>query len=126
MSYVPLHVYSEYSFLKSGLTLDKYFLFAKKHHFKCLGICDYQVMFGFPIFFEKCNALGIKPILGMDVKLGRFLLSIFIQNEEGYLNLIKISNAIQSNAFSYNDITSNQSGLVFVLSVNAKIGRAHV
>lgn len=51
MSYVPLHVYSEYSFLKSGLTLDKYFSFAKKHNFKCLGICDYQVMFGFPIFF---------------------------------------------------------------------------
>lgn len=118
MSYVPLHVYSEYSFLKSGLTLDKYFSFAKKHNFKCLGICDYQVMFGFPIFFEKCNELGIKPILGMDVKLGRFLLSIFIKNEEGYLNLIKISNAIQNNTFSYNDITSNQSGLVFVLSVN--------
>ena len=118
MKFIPLHVYSEYSFLKSGLTLDKYFSFAKKNNLQYMGISDFEVMFGFPIFYEKCQELNIKPILGMDIKLGRFLLTLFIKDEVGYLNAIKISNTIQDNNFTYDQIVKNQEGLIFVLSVN--------
>ena len=118
MKFIPLHVYSEYSFLKSGLTLDKYFSFSKKNNLQYMGISDFEVMFGFPIFYEKCQGLNIKPILGMDIKLGRFLLTLFIKDEVGYLNAIKISNTIQDNTFTYDQIVKNQEGLIFVLSVN--------
>lgn len=118
MNFIPLHVYSEYSFLNSGLTLDKYFSFAKKHKLNILGVSDFQVMFSFPAFVELAKKHNIKPILGMDVKLGNYLLSIFIKDETGYLNLIKINNFLNSSNFSYDFLKNHQEGLFFVISIN--------
>lgn len=118
MNFIPLHVYSEYSFLNSGLTLDKYFSYAKKYKYSTLGISDYQVLFGLPTFNALALDNNITPVFGMDIKLGKYLLSIYVQNEEGYLNLIQITNFLQTNDISYNHLLKHQNGLIFVLSLN--------
>ncbi len=133
MNYIPLHTASEYSFLSSGLTIEKYLSFAKNHHYPALGICDYQVMFGFPYFVECCQKNDIKPILGMSLTLGKYLLCLFIKNELGYQNLIQISNALQDHTFNYQVLLKHQDGLKVVLpleiqnvkSANEAINRLH-
>ncbi|MCH5172262.1 MAG: DNA polymerase III subunit alpha [Erysipelotrichales bacterium] len=119
MYFVPMHVYSEYSFLNSGLTMEKYFSFAKKNKLKYLGISDLNVLFGFPIFSNYAKLNDITPLFGMDIVLGRFNVTIYIKNESGYLNLIKISNYLQTNELSYDFLKSHQEGLIFIISINS-------
>ncbi|MCH5180669.1 MAG: DNA polymerase III subunit alpha [Erysipelotrichales bacterium] len=118
MYFIPMHVYSEYSFLNSGLTMEKYFSFAKKNKLKYLGISDLNVMFGFPIFDSYAKNSDIKPLFGMDIALGRFLISLYIKNESGYLNLIKISNFLKTNELSYDFLKKHQDGLIIIISIN--------
>lgn len=120
MNFIPLYVYSEYSFLNSGLTLEKYFSYASKHEIKALGIADFGVMFSFPIFSETCKKLHIRPILGIDILLDNIHICLYIKNEEGYLNLIQISNALYDNKFEYQTLLKYQSGLKIVMPISIK------
>ena len=120
MYFIPMHVYSEYSFLNSGLTLEKYFSFAKKNKLKYLGVSDLNVMFSFPIFDAYAKSSDIKPLFGMDIALGHFLVTLYIKNEIGYLNLIKISNFLQTNDLSYDFLKNNQEGLIVIIYINVE------
>ena len=44
MAFVPLHIYSPYSFLKSGFTMERLFSSLKRKHYSFAGISDLGVM----------------------------------------------------------------------------------
>ena len=118
MYFIPMHVYSEYSFLNSGLTLEKYFTFAKKNNIKILGISDLNVVFSFPIFNNYAKENNIQPLFGMDFFLNKHLITAYIINEKGYLNLIKITNFLQTNEITLDFLKDHHDGLFFIVSVN--------
>jgi DNA polymerase III alpha subunit len=52
MSFIPLHVYTGYSFLQSGITIENYLKALKKRGYKGSGISDLDSLSGIPHFYK--------------------------------------------------------------------------
>ena len=89
-SFTPLHIYSGYSYLKSGLILNKIPSIAKTKGFSSVGLCDIGTMNGYAPFFHECKRIGVNPVFGFDIEFEEGILSFFVLNEEGYRNALKI------------------------------------
>ena len=96
MRFAPLHVYSEYSFLQSGLTLERIISSIRKNNYFGLAITDNGVMYGIPEFVNKMDKISHPYLVGMEIHLNNNTYCLYVKNEDGYLNLIKISSKIQS------------------------------
>ncbi len=95
--FVPLHVYSSYSFLSSGFTIDRLISACKNGSYQSVGLTDRGVLFGFPEFVQLATKYHINPILGIDVTIDGFLLTVFAKDEAGYRWLVDASSRIQQN-----------------------------
>ena len=67
MSFVHLHVHSEYSLLDGACRIEKAAEKAKAMGQTALAITDHGVMYGAVAFYRACKAVGIKPIIGCEV-----------------------------------------------------------
>ena len=122
MSFIPLHIRSSYSFLKSGILFKNLFEMAKECGYEELGVTDLGVMYGLPEFVSFAKANNIFPILGMDVKCDKYFFSLFIQNETGYSNLSHITSLISKAHLEQKEITFAEilpylDGLICVLPI---------
>ena len=88
MNYTPLHVYSGYSLLKSGLKIDQYLDAAKKMGLTTVGISDFATFTGAPVIYHEAEKRGLKVILGEDLVIENLLFSFFVLNETGYQNAV--------------------------------------
>ena len=61
MSYVPLHVHTEYSLLDGSNKIPEYVARAKELGMTAAAITDHGVMFGCVDFYKACKDAGIKP-----------------------------------------------------------------
>ncbi len=104
MSFVHLHVHSEYSLLdgacRIGPMLDK----IKSMGQSAVAITDHGVMYGVIEFYKEALKRGIKPIIGCEVYVAprsrfdkvhgidseRYHLVLLCKNNIGYKNLIKL------------------------------------
>ena len=116
MTYTPLHVYSGYSLLKSGLKISEYLNAAKKMGLTTVGLSDYQTFAGAPVIFHQAEKLGIRVILGEDLVIENLLFSFFVLNEEGYKNLLKLSLKVEQGEQFKDAIIEHNEGLAVVLS----------
>jgi DNA polymerase-3 subunit alpha len=97
--YCHLQLKTEYSICSSTIPIKKAVKFAKNLRFKTLAICDDYNLFGSLEFASECVSSGIKPIIGVTMVLHKDLqtplgkISLFAQNEEGYQNLLAITNS---------------------------------
>lgn len=127
MQFVPLHVYSGYSFEKSGLKIDQYVQSAKKLGYTCLGLSDYETLSGAPLFIHASKNNDIKPIIGEDLFFDNLLFSFYVLNEVGYKNLLKINSQFANNKMSLRFLKENNNGLAVVLSIqNDAIKKAYI
>ena len=118
MSFVPLHVYTGYSFLKSGLKIEDYLKTAKKFGYTTVGISDYQNFTGAPSLFHQAEKDGIKVVLGEDLFIDNLLFSFYVLNEEGYHNLLKLSLKAESGEAHADTIAELDEGLAVILTTN--------
>ena len=100
MSFVHLHVHSEYSLLDGACGVADIPKAVKALGQTAVAITDHGAMFGAGEFFCACKAEGIKPIIGCEVYVApetRFdrkrddaynHLILLCKNETGYKNLI--------------------------------------
>ncbi|MBQ7288786.1 MAG: DNA polymerase III subunit alpha [Clostridia bacterium] len=102
MSFVHLHVHTEYSLLDGACRIERLLAAAKEKGQTALAITDHGVMYGVLEFYKKAKALGIKPIIGCEVYVAprsRFdkvreldseyrHLILLCKNNTGYQNLI--------------------------------------
>lgn len=119
--YSPLHLYSEYSFLESGVHLKELIKKIKNDGYKYLGITDHNNMIAFPYFNKLCLDNEIKPIFGLDLEIEDFKLSLFIENEEGYSSLCKISTLLTQKEINFDNLLDNKEGLIVVLNSDSPI-----
>ena len=89
-NFIPLHIHTGYSFLESGILLERLFDVAQKYNYAYLGITDFDVMYGIPEFNALAKKNNIKPIFGVDLKVDENRISLFVKNETGYKNLTRI------------------------------------
>ena len=114
MSFVHLHVHSEYSLL-DGLSKTKALVeAAKAHGMPAVALTDHGALYGAAEFYIAARKEGIKPILGMEAylvpdvrkknpKLDRspYHLLLLAQNETGWKNLMKLASFAQLEGFYY-------------------------
>lgn len=118
MSFVPLHVYSPYSYLRSGLKLDAYIKTSYKYGYKALAISDLEGLTGAPLFAKSCYQYKIKPIIGEDIKIEGLLFTFYVMNEIGYRSLLVLTNKKHNNDITIEDIKNNNDGLIVVLDIS--------
>ncbi|MGB2897311.1 MAG: DNA polymerase III subunit alpha [Anaerolineales bacterium] len=115
MSFVHLHVHSEYSLLDGQSKVDKLVKKAKAFNMPALALTDHGVMFGAINFFRAAKKAGIKPIIGIETYLAArtmqdrdpkldsrsFHLLLLAENDTGYKNLLQVASAGQLEGFYY-------------------------
>ena len=101
MSFVHLHVHSEYSLLDGACRIGRLAERAKELGQTALAITDHGVMYGAVAFYRACAAAGIKPVIGCEVYVAPRArtdrehgadsaythLILLCKNETGYRNL---------------------------------------
>lgn len=91
MGFIHLHVHSQYSFLDGASTLDELLEKAKSLDISALALTDHNRLTGVIRFYDKANAMGIKPIIGAEVNLeGGYHLILLCKDAEGYSNLCRL------------------------------------
>ena len=84
MSFIHLHVHTEYSLLESPIRVDKLIERAKEFEMPSLAMTDNGSMYGVIDFYLSCKKKGIKPIVGCEM----FLTTTIRQKERGLKRLI--------------------------------------
>ena len=101
MSFVHLHLHSEYSLLDGACRIGDIPRRAKELGQSAVAITDHGVMYGVVDFYRACKEYGIKPIIGCEVYVAagsrfekrhetdraRYHLLLLVKNEIGYTNL---------------------------------------
>lgn len=118
MKFAPLHVYSGYSFLESGLTINKIVSSTIANDYFGCALTDRKVMFGIPSFISQMETNNRKYLVGMEIELDGNLISLYVKNEQGYLNLSKISSAIQKETFTKEFLIEHNEGLIAIIDSN--------
>ncbi|MBR3290514.1 MAG: PHP domain-containing protein, partial [Clostridia bacterium] len=67
MSFVHLHVHSEYSLLDGACRIKGLIARAKELGQDAVAITDHGVMYGVVDFFKEAKAQGVRPIIGCEV-----------------------------------------------------------
>ena len=115
MSFVHLHVHSEYSLLDGFSNIKNMVQRAVELDMPALALTDHGTMFGVMEFYNAATKAGIKPIFGVeaylsargmqdrDPKLDKKSshLLLLAENETGYQNLLQIASAAQLDGFYY-------------------------
>ena len=71
MSFVHLHVHTEYSLLDGACRIDHMMERVKELGQDAIAITDHGVMYGCIDFYKAAKAAGIKPIIGCEVYMAR-------------------------------------------------------
>ena len=101
MSFVHLHLHTEFSLLDGACRIKKLVKQVKELGQSAVAITDHGVMYGVIDFYRACKAEGIKPIIGCEVyvaprtrfdKVHEFdsearHLILLCRDEQGYRNL---------------------------------------
>ena len=117
-NFVPLHIVSCYSFLQSGLTIEKIKASVFKNEYLGMGLCDNGVMFGVPSFIKASEEIKKPYIIGVEVNVNDDYLCLFAINEEGYHHLMEISTTIQKGELTLDYIKVRATGLVAIIETN--------
>ena len=105
MSFVHLHVHTEYSLLDGSNKIKEYVSRVRELGMNSAAITDHGVMYGVIDFYREAKKQGINPILGCEVYVAPnsrfdrevtggddryYHLVLLAENNEGYANLMKI------------------------------------
>lgn len=116
MSWVPLHVHSQYSILNSTASVTN--LASKAVEFGCpaIALTDQGNMFGAVEFYKACSYQKVKPIIGCELYVAPFSrhdkkriqgfsagypVVLLVKNNTGYKNLCKLSSLAHLEGFYY-------------------------
>ncbi len=115
MSFVHLHVHSEYSVLDGLSKVGSIVARAKELGQPAVAITDHGAMYGVIDFFNAAKKAGVKPIIGMEGYLARrtrhdrdpqkdkspYHLLLLAQTQTGYQNLLKLASLAQLEGYYY-------------------------
>ena len=116
--FAPLRVISGYSFLKSGLTIDKIAKSVFANKYPGAGLADSTFLYGVPSYIKEMQKMNKKFIVGLETLVEGMFLVLYAYNEEGYHHLTKVSALLSKDEFDIYYLKDNHSGLIGVLETN--------
>jgi error-prone DNA polymerase len=91
MSFIHLHVHSQYSFLDGASTVDSLLEKTARLEMPALAITDHNRLTGAVRFYDRARKLGIKPIIGAEIDIeGGYHLTLLCKDRKGYANLCRM------------------------------------
>lgn len=134
MSFVHLHVHSEYSLLDGASRIKNLVEKAKEYNMPALAVTDHGALFGVIEFYKYATANGIKPIIGIELYMAprsrfekaggisgsNYHILLLARNYKGYKNLLKLSSLSYIEGFYYRPridmelIEKYSEGLIFL------------
>lgn len=101
MKIATLQNISSFSLLESPTRIKDLLSAAKKKNYEAVALTDINVTYGLVNFYEIAKEVGIKPLLGMQVRLNgltdasnKYDLIVLAKSNEGYKNILRLSSAI--------------------------------
>ncbi len=102
MSFVPLHIHSDYSLLDGASQLPELVDRAIALGMKAIALTDHGVMYGAIELIKICRSKNIKPIIGNEMYIingditkqerrPRYHQVVLAKNTKGYKNLVKLT-----------------------------------
>ncbi|MCC5621356.1 DNA polymerase III subunit alpha [Nostoc sp. CHAB 5715] len=102
MSFVPLHIHSDYSLLDGASQLPELVDQAIALGMKAIALTDHGVMYGAVELFKICRSQNIKPIIGNEMyvingdiekqeRRPKYHQVVLAKNTKGYKNLVKLT-----------------------------------
>ena len=116
MSWIPLHVRSQYSILSSSAAVEDLAARAAQWKMPALALTDQGNLYGIIEFYKACLSLRVKPIIGCELMLAPFSrlekkkvpghswgypLVLLAKNIIGYRNLCKLCSIAHLEGFYY-------------------------
>jgi len=81
--YIPLFIKTDYSLLSSLIKIDNLITYLKKNNITSCAITD-DNLFSCMEVVTKCKKNGIKPIIGLEIKINDNSVLLYAKNENGY------------------------------------------
>lgn len=116
---IPIKITSDYSLLKSLITIDKLILSLKEKSINVCGLCD-DNLFGSYYFYKVCKKNNIKPIIGLELKIDDCIIYLYAKNFAGYKNLLKLNYISQERDISLLDINKYNDNLIFIVPYESR------
>lgn len=102
MSFVGLHIHSDYSLLDGASQLPKLVDRAVELEMSAIALTDHGVMYGAAQLIKLCRTRGIKPIIGNEMyvingdiekqeRRPKYHQVVLAKNMQGYQNLVKLT-----------------------------------
>ncbi|TVP62214.1 MAG: DNA polymerase III subunit alpha, partial [Leptolyngbya sp. LCM1.Bin17] len=102
MSFVGLHIHSNYSLLDGASQLPQLVARAQELAMPAIALTDHGVMYGAIELIKVCKGAGIKPIIGNEMYIingdiaqqqrrPRYHQVVLAKNTQGYKNLVKLT-----------------------------------
>lgn len=113
MNYIPLRVKTSYSLLTSLNDIEKMISFCKENDIKTLCITDTN-MYGVMEFYKECKKSGIKPVIGLELKVDDKLVILYAKDYEGYQNLTRLVYNMQDSQITKDVLLRYSSNLICV------------
>ena len=95
--FVHLHLHSEYSMVDSTVRIPGLVARCKAQGMPAVALTDQNNLFGLVKFYRKAIAQGVKPIIGLDLRIANdedpehpFTLLLLVQNNDGYRKLSEL------------------------------------
>lgn len=111
MNYIPLNIKTHYELLSSLIKIDDLIQFALKNEIKALGITDSN-MFGCMEYLNACKKNGIKPIIGINIKINDLTMILYAKNYEGYVSLLNLVSIRNTSTLTLEDLKSHNKNII--------------
>lgn len=118
MSFIPLHIYSPYAILETGLTFESLFKHLQSLNITHVGISDPEHLSSYPHFEKSAKKHGITPYFGLTLYDDNNQLVFYIKNSEGYYELLRLKNALDEKRLDAKTFKENTANLITILVVN--------
>ena len=96
-NFVHLHLHTEYSMVDSTVRIPQLLARCAENKMPAIGMTDQNNLFGLVKFYRKSLAAGVKPIIGLDLRIANdddaahpFTLLLLVKDNHGYRRLSEL------------------------------------
>ncbi len=112
--YIPLKVTTDYSLLKSTISVSSFIQFLIEKNISAAALVD-ENLYGVMEFYDACIKNGIKPIVGFSFLLQNCVLYLYAKNYNGYQNLLKLHTILSEREINFVDLEMYAKDVVVVV-----------